>query len=134
MSVGLLNLFVGVSSATAISADDQVARDTALRWLTLVDTGHYTQAFNEQTPRTKTISMGRDYFVKWMEVQRAPLGRARSRSFLKVVHTHRMQSSPDGDYQQIAFKTSFDRKAIAVEMMVLSRERGHWQVSGYRLY
>ena len=104
------------------------------RWLNLVDTSHYGQAFDEQAARIKIASLGRDHFVKWMEGRRTPLGRALTRSFLKVVHTHKLEASPDGDYQKIAFKTSFERKADAVEAVVVTKETGHWQVSGYRLY
>jgi hypothetical protein len=72
----------------AISSDDQAVRDAALRWLSLLDTGHYRQAFDEWPPRLKAASLGRDYFVKWMETRRVPLGRARGRLLYKVSHYH----------------------------------------------
>lgn len=118
----------------AISADDQAARDTALRWVILIDSGHYGQAFEQQAPRIKAGSMGKDFFVKWMNTRRVPVGRARTRAFLKVVHYHKAIGWPDGDYQQIAFKTSFDHKAAAVESVVLTKETGHWQPASYKLY
>jgi len=129
----LINLFLGVSPVSAISADDQAARDAALHWLGLLDSHQYGQAFDAQPPRIRTASI-RENFIKWMQGRRTPLGRARSRSFLKVVHTHKLLAAPDGDYQQIGFKTSFEHKAEGAEAVVVTRETGHWQVSGYRMY
>lgn len=119
--------------ASAMSADDQSARDTALRWLNLTDFGRYRQAIEEQAPRIKNASMGRDFFVKWMETRRVPLGRARTRSFVKVVHYHRANGWPDGDYQEILFKSSFEHKALAAELIILTKETGRWQVAGYHM-
>lgn len=120
-------------SAMAISADDRAARDAALHWLDLLDTHQYRQAFEAQPPRIR-IPSNREHFLEWMQERRGPLGRTRSRAFLRVVHTHTLIGAPDGDYQQMGFKTSFEHKARAAEMVVLSKETGHWQVSGYRLY
>jgi Protein of unknown function (DUF4019) len=117
----------------AISSDDQAAHDVAVRWLRLLDSGHYRQAFDEQPPRIKAASPGPDYFVKWMETRRVPLGRARTRSFYNVLHYHSAIGWPDGDYQRIYFKTSFERKAAAWEGVILTKETGHWQVGSYSL-
>jgi hypothetical protein len=132
-AASLINLFLGVFPVSAISADDQAARDTALHWLALLDAHQYGQAFDAQPSRIRTGSI-RENFIKWMQGRRTPLGRPRSRSFLKVVHTHKLLGSPDGDYQQIGFKASFEHKAEAVEAVVVTRETGRWQVSGYRIY
>ena len=117
--------------AQAISADDQSARDTALRWLALVDSGHYQQAFGELPPRIKAASNGADHFIKSMQTRRVPLGHARKRAFYKVEHYHNANGWPDGNYQQIDFKTSFERKALGWERVILTQETGHWQVGNY---
>jgi Protein of unknown function (DUF4019) len=120
-------------NASAISADDQAAPDAALRWLNLLDTGRYGQSFDELPPRIR-ISGKRETWVDWMLGRRASLGHARTRSFYRVVHTHKLSVAPDGDYQVIGFKASFDRKKDAAEALVLTKETGKWQVSGYKLY
>lgn len=129
--VFLLLLFALSQPARAISADDQSARETALRWLGLVDSGHYRKAFEELPPRIKAGSMGVDFFVKWMETHRVPVGHARTRTFYKVLAYRAARAWPDGNYQQILFKTSFDRKAKAWEHVILSKESGSWQVAKY---
>jgi hypothetical protein len=61
-----------------------------------------------------------------------PLGHARTRAFYKVVAYHSAKGWPDGNYQKIYFKTSFDRKASAWELVVLTKETGRWQVGNYK--
>jgi hypothetical protein len=131
--VFLLACFALSQPAQAISSDDQSARETAVRWLAVVDSGHYRQAFDEWPPRIKAASMGADYFTKWMRTQRIPLGKAKTRAFYKVVTYHNAKGWPDGEYMQIWFKTSFVRKATAWEEIILTKETGRWQVGKYTL-
>lgn len=128
-----LALLINCSSAFALSASDQEARDAALRWLAMLDAGQYGKAYQARPPRLKAGG-SEQQFIQWARFKRYPLGRARSRQFLKVVHTHQILGSPDGNYQIMAFKSSFDRKVNAAEMVVVTSETGHWQVSGYRVY
>jgi Protein of unknown function (DUF4019) len=90
----------------------------------LLDTHQYGQAFDAQPARIRAGGI-RENFIKWMQGRRAPLGRLRSRSFFKAVHTHSLIGSPDGDYQTIGFKTSFERKDHAAEAVVVTKETGH---------
>lgn len=130
-AVVLTNCFVASQSARAISSDDQAARDTAVRWLALIDSGRYREAFEEQPARIKAASMGADYFIKWMQTRRVPIGHARTRAFYKVQAYHSAKGWPDGNYQTIYFKTSFERKASAWEWVILTKETGRWQVGSY---
>jgi hypothetical protein len=132
--VFLLLFFVLSQPGRAISANDQSARETAIRWLALIDSGHYRQAFEEQPPRIKAASMGADYFIKFMQTRRLPLGHARKRAFYKVSAYHNANGWPDGNYQQIDFKTTFDRKALGWERVILTKETGHWQVGNYMFH
>jgi hypothetical protein len=125
-----LGCFACFDKAQATS-DDQSAHDAALQWLALIDSGHYRQAYEEQPSRIKGGSMGRDYFIKWMETRRVPLGRAHKRSFYNVKHYSTAKGWPDGNYEQIYFKTSFEHKAMAWERVILTRETGRWQVGSY---
>jgi uncharacterized protein DUF4019 len=68
-----------------------------------------------------------------MRTIRAPLGKARTREFRQVKHTHALVGSPDGNYELIVFKTSFEHKPDAEEVVVLTSETGTWKVSDYRL-
>ncbi|MBV9617578.1 MAG: DUF4019 domain-containing protein [Verrucomicrobia bacterium] len=132
LSACLALLLSSATPAPALSISDQHAREIALRWLTLVDVGNYGDAYEQQPPRIRAGKM-KEQFVRWMLVRRTPLGYARSRTFLRVVHTHQLIGAPDGDYQKILFKTSFEHRALALEFVVLTSETGSWHVSGYAL-
>ena len=132
--VGAAILLVSASVTKAVSGDDQAARDEALRWENLIDSSHYQQAYEEQAPRIKAGSMGKEFFVKWLNTHRTPLGRARTRQFFEVKHSQHALGWPDGNYEQISFKSSFEHKATAVEVIILTKETGSWRPAGYKLY
>jgi hypothetical protein len=46
--------------------------------------------------------------------------------------TRTLPGSPDGYYEFFHYNTSFQRKTQAAESVTLTKESGHWQVSGYR--
>jgi hypothetical protein len=96
-----------------------------------MDSGHYRQAFEEMPRRIKAGSMGVDHFVKWAETHRVPLGRTRTRAFYKALAYHNAKGWPDGNYQQIIFKTSFERKAVGWEKVILTKETGRWEIGNY---
>src|SRR6266702_4407546 len=119
LMVGCFALFVSCSGVFALSASDQEARDAALSWLAMVDAGQYAKAYVARPPRIKSGGT-EEQFIRGMRAWRYPLGRPRSREFLKVVHKHQLLGSPDGDYQLIGFKTSFEHKATAAEAVVVT--------------
>jgi len=129
----VLACFAIPQRAQAIS-DDQSARDEAVQWVSLIDAGQYRHAYEEQPPRVKAASAGRDYFVRWMQTRRVPLGRVRARSFYNRRYYHNAIGSPDGNYVQIYFKTSFERKAAGWERVILTKETGRWQPAKYNIW
>ena len=117
----------------ANSADDQAARDTAQHFLNLLDSGNYKQAYAALTPR-RQATLGEDSVVGFARARRMPLGRARSRSLLESKRTRVLIGNPNGEYEDVAFKTSFEHKVEAVERVVLTKETGTWQVLAYKIY
>ncbi|MBV9617579.1 MAG: DUF4019 domain-containing protein, partial [Verrucomicrobia bacterium] len=66
--------------------------------------------------------------------RRTPLGQPQRRSLLEAKRTRKLVGNPDGEYDDVAFKTSFQHKAQAVERVVVTKETGTWRVLGYRIY
>ena len=97
-----LALFVNCSGAFALSASDQEAHGAALNWLAMLDAGQYGKAYLARPPRLRAGGT-EEQFIRWARFKRYPLGRATSRQFLKVVQTHQILGSPDGDYQIMGF-------------------------------
>lgn len=127
-----VHCLIAVSAPAANPPSDQNARETAVRWVALLDAGAFKRAFNERPPRI--LAYGHeDEFLSWMRARRAPLGKPKSRAFLRVNHSHTLLGAPDGNYEFVIFKTSFERKAACAEEVTLTSETGRWQVSGYHI-
>ena len=71
-------------------------------------------------------------WISYCPAKRTPLGRTLSRKFAKAYFGRTLQGSPDGYYEFLYYNTSFQHKAQAAEAVTLTKESGHWQVSGYR--
>jgi hypothetical protein len=122
------------SPYTMVKPDPQAAA-AATKWLSVVDAGHYAEAYAMLPVR---IRAGGDalekQFLGSYRARRTPLGRVLSRKFAKAYFGRTLQGAPDGYYEFLYYKTSFQHKAQAAEQVVLTKESGHWQVSGYRIH
>jgi hypothetical protein len=133
-------LFQGCAMHNSVSkslaekrAREEETRAAALEWLALVDAANYGPAY-EMEPDRLRASTPLEQFVRSMEGRRAPFGRVLSRSFIGAAFTRKLTGSPDGRYESILFRTSFEHKALAAERVILSHEAGRWRVVDYRLY
>jgi hypothetical protein len=124
---------VAVSAVTAISPSDRAARQEAVRWVALLDAGAFKQAYEQRAPRVKGYGQEEDQWLSWMRTRRAPLGKPKSRAFYRVTRSNTLLGAPDGNYQFVIFKTSFEHKAQAAEEITLTSETGRWLVSGYHM-
>jgi Protein of unknown function (DUF4019) len=109
------------------------ARAAALEWLHLVDAGEYAQAYEEESARLRASTTERQ-FLRSMEGRRAPFGRVLSRKFIGAAFTRKLTGSPDGRYESILFRTSFQHKALAAERVILTHDSRQWRVVDYRVY
>jgi hypothetical protein len=112
---------------------EKEARAVALEWLALVDAGNYAPAYAMEPARLRA-STTEEQFIRSMEGRRAPFGKVLSRSFIGAAFTRKLTGSPDGRYESILFRTSFENKKLAAERVILSDESRQWQVLDYRLY
>jgi hypothetical protein len=123
-----------VSKSLAEKRDrEKEARAAALHWLQLVDAGDYAQAHEEEPARLRA-STTEAQFIRSMEGRRAPFGRVLSRKFIGAAFTRKLTGSPDGRYESILFRTSFEHKALAAERVILTHEARQWRVVDYRVY
>ena len=120
-------------SPTEKSAREKETRAAALRWLQLVDAGDYTQAYAEEPARLRASTTDAQ-FIRSMEGRRAPFGRVLSRKFIGAAFTRKLTGSPDGRYESILFRTSFEHKSLAAERVILTQESRQWRVVDYRVY
>lgn len=109
------------------------AKSAALEWLALVDAANYPAAYAMEPARLRAATT-QEQFVRSMEGRRAPFGRVLSRSFIGAAFTRKLTGSPDGRYESILFRTSFENKKLTAERVILAEESGPWRVVDYRLY
>ncbi len=118
------------SSALSLSPEDEAARDVALQWLGVVDSGNYKDAallISEQ------VRGSRDW-TKYFAAQRAPLGHVNDRKIAEVKHASTVPGDPEFRRHAIVrFKTSFEHKAPAAEEIVLTKMGCCWEVIGYEM-
>lgn len=112
---------------------EKETRAAALEWLALIDAGNYAPAYAMEPARLRAVTT-EEQFIRSMEGRRAPFGRLLSRSFIGAAFTRKLTGSPDGRYESILFRTSFENKKLAAERVILSHEAGQWRVVDYRLY
>jgi hypothetical protein len=112
---------------------EKEAQAAALHWLQVVDAGDYAQAHEEEPARLR-VSTTEAQFIRSMEGRRAPFGRVLSRTFIGAAFTRKLTGSPDGRYESILFRTSFEHKALAAERVILTHESRQWRVVDYRVY
>jgi len=117
-------------AATPTSAEEAAARDAALQWLQLVDSGNYKDAALMMSEQVRGTRDWANYFA----VHRAPLGRANNRQITEVKHAKSIPGDPElRPHAIMRFRTSFDRKAAAAEEIVMTKMGCCWEVAGYRI-
>ena len=123
-----------VAKSSAEKRDrEKEARAAALHWLKLVDAGDYAQAYGEEPARLRAATTEAQ-FIRSMEGRRAPFGKVLSRKFIGAAFTKKLTGSPDGRYESILFRTSFEHKSLAAERVILADESRQWRVVDYRVY
>jgi Protein of unknown function (DUF4019) len=114
----------------SLSPDDEAARDVALQWLRVVDSGNYKDAALMMSEQVRGSRDWANYFA----AHRAPLGRVNSRKIAEVKHASTVPGDPELRLHAIIrFKTSFERKAAATEEIVMTKMGCCWEVSNYRV-
>ena len=112
---------------------EKEARTAALEWLAFIDAGDYARAYAEEPARLRAaITEGQ--FIRSMKSRRAPFGRVLSRKFIGAAFTSKLTGSPDGRYESVLFRTSFEHKMLAAERVIMTHEDDHWRVVDYRVY
>lgn len=114
-------------------ANESTTRAVAERWLEMLDDGDYEEAFEHESIRFR-IAGTQKQFVRYMQGRRAPFGHVESRKFIGAAHMKKLVGLPDGSYQSVLFKSTFENKSVAAERVILTKEAGRWQVIDYRIY
>src|ERR1700719_4357264 len=90
----------------SLSSEDEAAREVALQWLGVVDSGKYNDAALMMSEQVRGTRDWANYFA----VHRAPLGRAHNRQITEVKHARSIPGEAElRPHAIIRFRTSFER-------------------------
>lgn len=121
---------LGSALAITLSPDEEAAREAALQWLKIVDSGNYKDAALLITEHARASQDWLNYFT----AHRAPLGRAKNRQIVEVKHASTIPSDPElRPHAIMRFKTSFERKLFSMEEVVMTKMSCCWEVGGYSI-
>ena len=126
-STGSVTLPGGDSSSAFKEIAAQAAAD---RWLALIDRGEYGQAWDDcaQLFRQRVT---RQQWIDSLPTTRAPFGAAKSRKAELAAYRTSLPGAPDGQYVTVRFRTNFEKKEDAEELVTLNFEDGLWRPTGY---
>jgi hypothetical protein len=114
--VFLLATAVTFSSAIAGAQQkpEELAQQSAGDWLALVDSGKYSDSWQEAASLFKA-AVAKDQWQNMLHASRAPLGKLASRKLKNATYTKTLPGAPDGEYVVIQYDASFEHKQSAVE-------------------
>jgi hypothetical protein len=127
-----LYLSLGVGVAVAQGPEkEKAAVAAAEEWLSLVDSGNYSQSWREAAEYFRN-AITEEEWVQSLKAVRNPLGKLISRKVKSKSYRTSLPGAPDGEYVVIQFETSFENKKSAVENVTpMFEKNGGWRVSGY---
>ena len=100
------------------------------KWLGLLDRGEFGKAWDEcaQLFRQRVT---REQWVDTLPSTRAPFGVVKSRKVEVAAYKTALPGAPDGQYVTVRYRTSFENKEAAEELITLAFEDGVWRPTGY---
>jgi hypothetical protein len=110
---------------------ERAAIQCANAWLALVDTAKYDESW-DQTAEFFRNAVAKEKWENATKAFRAPLGKLVSRELKSRRYTTSAPGALDGQYVIIQYKTTFEKKASAIETVTPMLDKdGKWRVSAY---
>lgn len=117
-------------NSASVPATPQPDLTAASSWMSLVDAKRWDESWSAAGTLFKS-RMPQSRWPSTIQPVRESLGAVWSRSLKSVTKSTSLPGAPDGEYEVVKFQTSFAKKAVAIETVVLSRESSGWKVDGY---
>lgn len=131
MSRILLTGLVILALVIPVFAAPKPERDTAVDWLTLIDTQRFDQSWNESSAFLKE-HITQAQWAKTLTDQRLPLGKPTSRTIVKKEFQYQIPGIPTGTYELKVYRTTFPLKGEMNETVLMSRESDQkWRAIAY---
>jgi hypothetical protein len=118
------------SQETSKSSKVKSATVAIEEWLSIVDSGNYSQSWQEAGSIFKN-QITDSQWVSAVSKVREPLGKLVSRKRLNAEYMTSLPSVPDGEYVITIYKTQYEKKKKAKETVTAVFEDSQWKVVGY---
>ena len=147
--LGMLALAAALAGMPARAADppvpdsagdaDAVSRDAVVdatratdQWLAAIDAGKFADSWKDAGEVFK-LGVTENDWISDLATIRAQLGPTTTREFKSARYSTRLRGAPaTGQYVSVTYLTKFANAPLAMESLVVSRERdGEWRISGY---
>jgi hypothetical protein len=102
------------------------------KWLGLLDRGEYARAW-EECAQLFRQRVTREQWVSSLPSTRAPFGAMKSRKVEAAGYKTSLPGAPDGQYVTVRYRTDFENKEGAEEVITLSFEDSVWRPTGYSI-
>ena len=131
LSVSALVVVLSIAGAQAQESDTKAGRAAVDAWLSLVDGANYRQSWETAGAFFKNAVPSE----KWqaaVKTARSQFGAFKSRTQKSATTATTLPGAPDGEYVVFNFDAAYEKKAVAVEIVTVVREKdGAWRVVGY---
>jgi hypothetical protein len=102
------------------------------KWLALLDRREYAKAW-EECAQLFRQRVTREQWVDSLPSTRAPFGAMKSRNVEAAGYKTSLPGAPDGQYVTVRYRTNFENKDGAEEVITLAFEGGVWRPTGYSI-
>jgi hypothetical protein len=127
------SLLMGALPGLAQEKPVEMAQKADTAWLELVDAGKYVESWKAAAAAFRA-AVTEEKWGSALRAMRTPLGKLGTRTMQSATYTKMLPGVADGDYVVVLYQTSFEKKQIAQETVIASREKdGVWRVAGYYL-
>ena len=133
------SLLLGCSAPThpTVEQEPRAAAEAAARsWLEVVDAGDYEKSWDAASElfRQNMARFGKDasFWVKSLNVSRAPLGDVRMREVARVEPDAGIAGMPPGDFVEVEYLGTFVNQDRVTETIVMTLESdAEWRMANY---
>lgn len=107
------------------------AKDAAQVWLALVDSGAYSQSWEQSAAPFRAAVSATDW-AHAVQSARSPFGAVKARTLKAAAFMTSLPGAPKGEYVVIQYDSQFANNTNAIETVTPMRDKdGTWKVSGY---
>ena len=99
------------------------------KWLSLLDRGEYGTAWDQCAQLFRQRVM-REQWIDSLPATRGPFGATKSRKVEVAAYKTSLPGAPDGQYVTVRYRTNFEKKDGAEELVTLAFEDGAWRPTG----